>query len=247
MRSFLFPLLGMFLILGTAVAQDDPKAIIEKAIKAHGGQEKLTKLKATVMKAKGTMSFGGMEAEFTMASSSQLPDRFRNEMKIERTGQTLAFTEVFDGKKGWVSSMGKLTEVTGKGLTEMKEQAFGEYAESLLPLLTDKQFKLVTADAKEIENHESIGVKVTAKGRKDRTMYFDKKTGMLLMVRKKATNPAGMEVDSESYLLDYKSVNGTKQPMKVLVKYGDEKFLEAAVTEIKLLESLDDKVFAKPE
>ena len=45
--------------------EKDTKAIIDKGIKALGGEEKLTKAEAYSLKSKGTISFGGNESEFT--------------------------------------------------------------------------------------------------------------------------------------------------------------------------------------
>src|SRR5262249_52028813 len=69
-----------------AVAQDDVKAIVEKAIKAHGSENNLNKFKASKLKAKGTMSAMGMDLEFTIDAAQQLPDKMRNEIKLDIMG-----------------------------------------------------------------------------------------------------------------------------------------------------------------
>ena len=63
MRSLLLPTLVValpFLLTGGARAQDETKAIIDKAIKAHGGEDNLVKLQQMRIKSKGTMVVMGM-------------------------------------------------------------------------------------------------------------------------------------------------------------------------------------------
>ena len=73
MRTFV-----LTLALGLAVpaaAQDSPKAVIEKAIKAHGGADPLTKFTAERVSIKGTLSIMGMDVEATGTAVTQYPDK----------------------------------------------------------------------------------------------------------------------------------------------------------------------------
>src|SRR5262249_35145096 len=68
------------LFLGTALrleAQEEVRTIIEKGIQAHGGEEKLAKVKAVRAKSKGMIHFGGASSAYTNTESWQLPDRIR--------------------------------------------------------------------------------------------------------------------------------------------------------------------------
>ena len=63
MKRLLGAVLAGFLmaILGSPVRADDkdPNAILDKAIKALGGEEKLKKAESISWKSKGTITFGG--------------------------------------------------------------------------------------------------------------------------------------------------------------------------------------------
>jgi hypothetical protein len=89
MRRLLLPTLAAGLVLGLVVRANaqEPRAIIEKAIKAHGGADKLDKHQASRMKSKGTVNLGGAEIDFNLESASQLPDKLRNAISIEIMGQ----------------------------------------------------------------------------------------------------------------------------------------------------------------
>jgi hypothetical protein len=250
MRAILLPALSLVSLValrGPATAQEDAKATVEKAIKAHGGEEKLNKYPASQIKAKGNMNTMGADIEFTVEAASQLPDKMHNEIKLEVMGQALTVIQVYDGKQGWVSVMGQVTELEGDQLDEMKEQMFSDYLDNLVPLLKDKSLKLEVIGDEKVDGKPAAGVKVSAKGHKDTKMYFDKETGLLVKSERRALDDAMQEVNAETFYRDYKDVSGVKQPMKVLVKHDGKKYMDVEVTEVKLLEKLDDSLFKKPE
>ena len=87
MSRWLVRSLAVAVLLGVSpaarAADDDPKEIIAKAIKAHGGEEHLTKYKAAKMKAKGKINIPGVgEVEFTQETAYMLPDKFREGLDI---------------------------------------------------------------------------------------------------------------------------------------------------------------------
>jgi hypothetical protein len=232
---------------GAAAQAQDAKEVIEKAVKAQGGEEKLSKFPAARVKAKGSMELMGVEIEFTLDASVQNPDKFRNDIHLEVMGQKITIVQIYNGKKGWQSMGGEAMEVEGDQLDELKEEAYSNNLEQLYPLLHDKQFELKVVDGDKVDDKPTVGVKVTSKGHKDMTLYFDKDNGLLVKSRKKSKDPnGGQEVDAETFYKDYKDINGTKQSMKQLLKHDGKKFLEAEVTDMKLLEKIDPSTFDKP-
>lgn len=245
MRLGMFALVGLVLV-GSLQAEDDPKAVVEKAIKAQGGEANLTKYKAAHLKGKGTISIMGMDIDFTIEMYSEMPDKVRTDLKLDIMGNQVPVSQIYNGKKGWSIQMGQVMELEGDQLEELKEQAYGNYLENLVPLLKDKNLKLEAVPETKVNGKPAVGVKVTSKGHKDTTMYFDKDSGLLVMTKKKTLDPSMTEVVAESYPSDYKSFNGVKQPTKILVKNDGKKFLEGELNDVKLSEKLDDKIFSKP-
>src|SRR6516164_124077 len=101
MRRTLLPLLSIGLLLGltagSRAADDDPKAIIAKAIKAHGGEEALTKYKATQSKTKGKMTIPGAgEVEFTQEAASMLPDKLKETLMLDVGGMKVNVVTLID-------------------------------------------------------------------------------------------------------------------------------------------------------
>lgn len=98
---------------------EDPKAIIEKAIAAHGGRERLSRLKAMRMKATGTVNLGA-PVPFTWEITWQSPQQIKIAAGLEAAGQKVAFVQGFDGVQAWGSVNGAVIGVEGKKLDDPK-------------------------------------------------------------------------------------------------------------------------------
>src|SRR4051812_23431010 len=106
MRRFLSAVLVMALGTGVAgsvrAAEDgDVKAILDKAIKALGGEAKLNKIKAATSKGKGKINIGGTENEFSTQTTVQGLDHVRSEFQSEIMGNKFKAVTVVAGDKGW--------------------------------------------------------------------------------------------------------------------------------------------------
>src|SRR5688572_28210529 len=88
----------------------DPAAILDKAIKAHGGLDLLTKYKAYSWKATGHMQATGVKQLYEADYVFQLPDKLRFDMTMELGDMKLKLTVVSDGTTAWEAAEGKVRE-----------------------------------------------------------------------------------------------------------------------------------------
>jgi len=224
---------------------DESRAIIDRAIKAHGGAKKLEAVKAVQIKMKGKI-YQPMEAAFTGEISSQPPDKLKLSIDIEVNNMNFAFVQVFDGKKGWQSIGGMTKEVDADEVKEFKEQAHVEEVSSLV-VLKDKSYKLSALGDSKVGDQDTVGVQITKKGMRDVNLYFDKKSHLLLKAEYRALDPSKQEVTQEKLFLNYKDVGGMQMPGKMVVNNDGKKFLALEIPEATPMETpFDDSVFAKP-
>src|SRR5256885_11807548 len=105
MTRYIGTLLAAALVAGaTSQLQADDKdaaAILDKAIKAIGGEEKLSKINAATWTAKGTVSVMDNDSEVTTHTSIQGADHFRQEFEGEFGGNRVKGITVLAGDKGW--------------------------------------------------------------------------------------------------------------------------------------------------
>jgi hypothetical protein len=224
----------------------EPRAIIDKAIKAHGGAKKLAAIKAIQMKGKGKI-YVPMEASFTAEITAQPPDKQRLSADLEINNMNFKFVQVFDGKKGWQGVAGMIKELDADEIKEAKQQAHVNEVETLI-VLKDKNYKLSALGESKVGDNDVVGVQVTKKGWRDVNLFFDKKTHLLLKAEYRALDPNKQEVAQEKLFLDYKDFEGYKAPGRMVINNDGKKFLDMEITEATTMETpLDASVFVKPE
>src|SRR5437879_3677138 len=226
-------LLMLYLCLGVprpSRAEDSAQAIIDKAIQAHGGLEKLTSLKAVQATAKGTMDVGGQDAPFTAETYAQFPNQFKTVIEITFQGMKITQVQRMNKDKIEITVNGKPQALNDKLREEMKEQVHAEYIASLTPL-KDKGYTLTPLEESKVNDRPVVGIKVSSKGHKDVSLYFDKANGLLVKSVHLATDPmSGQEYTQETIHSDYKDFNGIKRPTKEVVHRDGKKMAEVELT-----------------
>src|SRR5260370_38773512 len=84
-----------------APADKDPRAILLRAIKAHGGSDKLAQLRILREQSRGVLTILGMKAAFSTEALFRAPDQFRIAQTTARRGKRLHSVPALDGTKGW--------------------------------------------------------------------------------------------------------------------------------------------------
>jgi hypothetical protein len=248
MRTCLSGALAIGLLLAGspwARAQDDAKAIMDKAVKAHGGAEVLGKNKAQQAKSKGRLElFGGLD--FTQESTFQFPTKFKESMHLSVMGNMVDVITVFNGKEGWISAMGQTMPLEGDQMEAVKE-AMDTLTLMRLAFLGGKDFDLASLGESKVNDRPANGVKVSRKGKKDVNLYFDKETGLLAKVEHRVKDPmAGQEVNEERFITEYQDLDGMKVAKKASIHRDGKKFMDVEVLEVKFLDKVEDGAFEKP-
>jgi hypothetical protein len=229
-------------------AQEGVRTIIEKAIEAHGGEEKLAKVKAVRAKSKGTIHFGGASSAYTNTESWQLPDRIRVVMEIESRGKKLRVIQVLNGGKGWLCLNGKTQAISRQMRPELEEFLYAARVQTLTPLLKDKSYKLGPLGEGKVRGRPTVAVKVSHEGHRDVHLFFDKEKGLLLkaVFQVQPVEGGGQKAMVEYYYSKHKDVDGLKWPTHKAVFVDGKKLTEGEVTEFKFVDKFDDSEFAKP-
>jgi hypothetical protein len=240
---------GVSLALAPAAARaaDEPKDILAKAIKAHGGEDALTKYKATQLKTKGKIDVPGVgEIEFTQETAYMIPDKFRDTMEFKAAGQNFTVFTLINGDKITFELNGKAMDLPDSAKDSLKDVGHLLQVGRLVPL-KDKPYELSIIGEDKVEGKKVVGVRVSAKDKKDVSMYFDKETGLIAKIEYRTAEPmTGKEVTEERIIAEYgKDKNGIPTPKKVIVKHDGKQFLEAEILELTLLEKIDDSEFKK--
>jgi hypothetical protein len=247
--------LGLLLTLGGPLWSGDPaaaRALIDKAIQAQGGADKLARFHSAVLKGNGTYYGGSNEGkgiEFTGVWTAQGSDKMRMHLTLKTAAADLSRITVVNGAKGW-TKFGKdpASPMPKDELAEERERTYATWVATLVPL-KDKAFELKPAAEAKVGGRAAQGVRVSRKGHRDITLYFDKDSGLLVkseMMIKKVDDGSNAKLQQEVFYSDYKDFGGARWPSRVRILQGGKRFVEVNFTEAQAKEKLDDKVFAEP-
>lgn len=229
-------------------AGENPRAIVEKAIQAQGGEANVAKLRIMRIKAEGTADLvpGQPAVPFTIEDTWQMPDRYKTSFTLQIADKKLAQTQVIDGDKGWIQMNGQTQDLPKEAVAEMKEQ---KYAEDLdrLAFLKESAIELSAIDEIKVDGKPAAGVLVKSKGHRDVKLYFDQTSGLLVKRQHPLLDPAsGKQVVQEVIFSDYQPKDGLKHYTKIMAFRDGKKVFDAKVTQIEFFKKLDEKAFAKP-
>jgi hypothetical protein len=236
---------GMLILAGGLTRAEDPQTILDKAIKATGGEEKLAKPKAVTWKGKGTFYGLGQPLEFTGEWFIQPPDKMKSQSEFEFGGVKALRTTIFHGDKGWIRMGETLEDMNEDQVVEAKADMYAGRVATLVPLKS-KDFTLAPLGEEKVNGQDAVGIKVSSKGHGDINLYFDKSSGLLVKSQRRIKDMDGQETDQETLNSDFKDVDGIKHAAKITINRDGKKYVELEVSEYKFVDKLDDSLFAKP-
>jgi hypothetical protein len=223
----------------STVKADDPNAIIDKAVKAMGGQEKLEKVHAVQVKGKGTINFGGTESPINGQMISQGFDHYRLEFEIDFGGGRIQGVTVINGKKGWRKLGDKVTALDEEALRGEKQTVYIQLAVDNPTVLKGKEFKITKA--------EKSTITVTGPDGKEFSIEFDKDSGLPIKVVAKVIAFSGDEVYQVATYSTYKDFGGIQKATAMESKRDGDSFLKQELIDFKVLDKVDPKTFDEPK
>jgi hypothetical protein len=223
--------------------EDDAKSVLDKAIKALGGEEKLAKVEAFSMKSKGTIVIQGNESEMTAEATFKGLDHLRREFGNDQFHGVV----VFAGDKGWRKFGDNSSEIEGDGAANEKRNIYLAVIPVTIVAAKGSGFKCETAGEEKVGDKAAVILKITGPDGKDFTLSFDKESGLPVKQVAKVVGFGGMEFTMESTYSDYKDFGGIKKATKVQAKRDGEKFQDMEITEFKVLDKVEPDTFSEPK
>jgi hypothetical protein len=209
------------ILLGAAgsARADEPRAVVERAIKAMGAQTLNHQSPAIHLKVKG--NYYDMEVlSLTAEVWQQFPGQQKVTMHIRGPGQDFVMTLIQNGSSAWETLSDESQPADSATLVDLKEDGYRDWVNSLLPLLREKDFSLRSDGEKTVEGKPATVIAVQSKDHPPIRLYFDKTTSLLVKSEQRRRQAGkGPEVLLESYFSDYR---------EVLSSAGDEKTLKDA-------------------
>jgi hypothetical protein len=211
------------LLLATAPAPapaqgTDARAIIQKAVDAQGGFDKMTRAQGSYARVKGV--FASDNFKFIGETWSDTGKRFKNVLCNQDDNDFQIYTLVCDGAKSWHGYNGAARLLETQKRQRLEKSNYTSKVTGLVSLLRDKGYTLtVTGDAV-VKDAKTVVVKVQSPGQYDVLLYFNKASGLL--------------VKSTYRLVDF----STGQEAVQEVYYGDIKAYDLVGADLRTLQNL---------
>lgn len=243
MRRILAAVLaGLALAAPAAANEKEARAIVERAIKAHGGAAALEKASQCKRTDTGTQAVLTRDLPFVSQVTRSLPDRVRLEIELDRRVSSVL---VLDGNRGWQSEAGgSAVALPAARVRELREEAYVSWLTTLVPL-TKPGFTLSTVEKVKIDGEPAVGVRVARRGHADSRMYFLERNGLLAKIERRV-NEGGRDVEKEYLYGGYKEFEGATLPTKETVRVNREKFTEFTISNYSFPDKLGASTFARP-
>ena len=217
------------------------KEILAAAVEAHGGLEKLQAVKNLVIEAQATGNTpqGPMQIEGT--SYYLYPDKFRQNLKLPQ-GE-MAY--VFDGTAGFAMTPMGVQPIPPQVANSFKDAVFRETL-WLLPHLSQNDIPLQYVGTEEVDGKPASILLVTQPSGEMLRLFVSDDTHYVvkLSYRETAQGPA---VTRETYMKDYRDVDGVKVPYHIVQNVEGQLYSENRVTSVTLNAELEESLFQEPE
>jgi hypothetical protein len=229
-------------LAGPVGASDkEARAIVDRAIKAHGGAAALAKVIHFKRTDTGTQALQGRDVPFTSYVAGHLPEKIRLQIELNRKVKT---TIVLNADRGWQSDGGPAVALFSQRVKELREEAYRWWLTTLVPL-TKPGFTLSTVPDIKVDGEPAVGIKVVSRGHHDTRMYFLKSNGLLVKIECQATE-GGNKVEKEYLYGNHREFDGARLHTRELVKVDGKKFTTFTISEYSFPDKIDPSTFSKP-
>ena len=226
------------------------KEILAAAVDAYGGLEKLQAVKNIVIKTRATANSptrGQMQIETT--SYYLYPDKFRQDFKISPGGQ---MGYVFDG----VSAFGYVfDDVSGMNIQPLPPGRANAFKDTvfreplwLLTNLSENEIPIQYGGTGEVDGKPADILLVPQPTTRILQLFVSQETHSIVKLIHRETTPEGVTADRETFMDDYRDVEGIKVAHHIVQKVEGQVLSDSRVTQVILnAEEIDESLFQAPE
>ena len=236
-----------FFVMGRAWA-DEARVVLERAIRAHGGADKLERTKRGQLKAKVEGRYLGGVSQVTWEEKFDLPRRFRRSVEGTIGGGAFSMEYVVDGTRRW----GRQGQLPAQPLPKLDEPIplerhwYAIPAQLLLLRGKDTELKFLGEEMKHGRRLAAISAQTR---RATGDLYFDRATGLLARsvspMPDFVSNKETPDKIGEYVYDDYKETQGVQYPMHIKAASPGSS-LDIKIVSLEFLDKIDDGDFAKP-
>lgn len=231
----------LLLLLAGAASAEDARAILDRAIQAHGGAARLERTKKGHFKGncEGIKPDGPFRYE--IEEWFDLPVRVKRVVdSISSNGTSTHVEWLCMGKESWIREGTKRVQNASLPVSQSTEQQQWYAILAMLLLLREKDAQLTSLPEEKKDGSTLAGVHVVY-SQLEGDYFFDKSTSLL---RQSKTIRPREKTTVEFRYDDYRDIQGIHYPMRINVT--EETYSSTfTLSSIEFLDKIDSNVFAK--
>ena len=224
-------------------AEAAARAVLEAALAAKGGAEKLAALKTLSWKGKATLNLPNGKVPAQVEKRYVAPDKLRLDMVIEMGGAKMSITTALAGDIGWAQERrpdgARTIEFPASEVEAGKAQIWRDQ-DFVLLRHREKGTTVAPLDDVDLDGVKHHAIRLTAADGKSVVLLIDKKSKRLVGMTYEEQG-----VSAEERFGNYKAVNGLQVAQSRRTKSAQVD-LDTTVTDIKVNEAIDPAIYKKP-
>lgn len=222
------------------------RAVVERAIEAHGGMATLSQARIDRVRLRGTMKLGEREIPFAAETVTELPKGFRNQVTLapDTPGKQVLVQLLHQGKPSLYLN-GTPQTISPAQLDEFRETLLIQQAMRLVSLVRDKDFALDWAGKGMLNERPVEAILVRADGRRPLRMSFDLETGYLVRTSHTVLVEGKPLLQEETYG-DFRKLGLYKRPVKMVTTRDGKPLIDAELVDVRYPEKISEAEFLAP-
>ncbi len=219
-----------------SVSVDD---IIAKHIAARGGEANIKAV--NTVKMTGKLEVMGMDVEMT--NYIKRPGKLRAQLFIKSMNAEV--NQGYDGEMGWMQNPGSDPQPMPKQMSEgMKDQAS---IDGQLMNYADHGYTVEYAGEGMVNDSPAHKLKLIRPEQPESIIFIDKSSYLEVKIGGEGVNPQnGQPMQTESFMSDYRSVDGIQMAHVVEVKVDGNTMQKLSMEKIEVNVEIDDSLFMMP-
>jgi zinc protease len=225
----------------TEASGEKAKEILNKALAATGGPERILSVGSISSVFKETVSTPGGDIAMDMNLTMVYPDRLRMDMQSPMG----AIVQVLDGNKGWIRTPQGVMELQGSQVGELSKQVRFETINVLKSFAAGKLDAQYLGES-QLDGHKVLDILITIGEGATQHLYVDANDYTIVGSMRRGNTMEGPAELTEIYS-DIRDVEGLKVNFASVQRTGTKQVSSSVVSEVKVNPKVDPAIFAKPE
>lgn len=222
------------------------RAVVERAIEAHGGMETLSRARIDRVRLRGTMKVGERDVPFVAETVTELPQGFRNHLTLAPdTPSKLVLVQLLHKGKPSLYLNGTQQAISPAQLEEFRETLLIQQAMRLVSLVRENGLTLEWAGKGLVNDRPADWVVVRAEGRRPLRMSFDTETGYLVRTTHTVLVDGKPLLQEETYG-DFRKLGLYKRPVKMITTRDGKPLIDAELVDVRYPDKISEAEFLAP-